>query len=108
VNTELEQLHRRYRARLPSKLAELEAALSEARGAPLDGAPLARLRDRAHRLRGSAGSYGLAAVSEAAARIDDLAADDIAWERLEAAMQSLRAAVECARAGQPCENHCAR
>lgn len=64
---ELAEVRRAYAARLPDKLAELRAALEAARAGE---EPLVEARHVAHRLAGSAGSYGHPAVSAAVAEIE--------------------------------------
>ena len=63
-------LRRDYAASLPAKLDELAAALDEAErsGAP---AALAQATSLAHRLAGTAGSYGLAEVSASASVLEE-------------------------------------
>ena len=81
-----------YASRLPSKLAAIEELA--ARGA-WDEA-----RRAAHKLRGSAATYGFAAIGDAAAALEKLAVEatsiDPALVRgaLEHALQSLRAGIE--------------
>jgi HPt (histidine-containing phosphotransfer) domain-containing protein len=57
-----------YAAELPRLIRDL-GALVEA--AAIDAAVLQRARDAAHRLRGTAGSYGFVAVGEAAGHVED-------------------------------------
>ena len=71
VADQLEELRAQFGERLPQRLAELEAAIAEAR-ADLSRAPDAR--GLAHKLRGTAGSYGFPLVGEAAGGIEDLLA----------------------------------
>lgn len=66
----LRALQARYAAELPERLAAIEAALADpADPNGRDGHE--RARALVHRLRGTAGSYGFAAISEAAARLED-------------------------------------
>jgi HPt (histidine-containing phosphotransfer) domain-containing protein len=58
----LRELRRSYRDSLPSKLDEIDAAIT---ARSLDTA-----RALAHRLAGTAGSYGMAAIGSAAAAIE--------------------------------------
>lgn len=83
LSLQLEELRRRYREKLPEKLAELQQALELARQ---DSQKLALAKSLAHRLHGSAGSYGLPELGEAAGRLEaelSLAADDPSrnWSR---------------------------
>lgn len=61
----------RYRRALPEKVGQLATAIYQAKSRPTEGT-LAQARQLAHRLRGTAGSFGLAAVGEAAGRIEEL------------------------------------
>lgn len=63
----LAELRADYLAALPAKVAELTAAIGEAH----EGAPVATARGLAHRLRGTAGSYGAAEVGAIAGMIED-------------------------------------
>ncbi len=81
-----------YASRLPSKLAAIADLV--ARGA-WDEA-----RRAAHRLRGSAATYGLAAIGEAAAGLEQLTADAAAGARaapptaLDEALHRVRSEIE--------------
>ncbi len=81
-----------YASRLPSKLAALEELA--ARGA-WDEA-----RRAAHKLRGSAATYGFAAIGDAAAALEKLAAEAtsidpaLVRDALEHALRGLRTGVE--------------
>ncbi len=61
--TRLAELRRGYIASLPGKLDEIAAAI--------DRRALEDTRALAHRLRGTAGSYGVAAISSAVGAIED-------------------------------------
>jgi len=67
-----EPLKQEFGARLPERLAELEAAVEKAR---TDRNATSEARKIAHRLRGSAGSYGYGAVGAAVGLVEDLLAD---------------------------------
>lgn len=94
-------LCRAYAARLPARLAELRGQIEAARATPGVDA-LATARDAAHKLHGTAGSYGFAEVTAAFGAleraIDDLAArrapDARDWSGLEDAMRTCEGAVE--------------
>jgi HPt (histidine-containing phosphotransfer) domain-containing protein len=58
-----------YVATLPEKLAALDRAIWSAREG--DAVGLAEARELAHRLRGTAGSYGLHELGAAATSLDD-------------------------------------
>jgi CheY-like chemotaxis protein len=91
-------MRREYVAALPSRVEELAAAVVQARR-PSDAGSVEAARTLAHKLRGSAGSHGLAAVSEAAGRIEDaLGAVTVsgarAWDEIDAALARLHAEVK--------------
>src|SRR5579885_810183 len=67
----ISMLRRAYAEQLPGKLADLEQAVQLARGKPADQLLLAGVRTRAHKLRGTAGSYGFPEVGKAMGRIED-------------------------------------
>ncbi len=60
-----------YAERLPEKLDAIEAAIAAARQDPQRPALLELAVRLAHRLRGSAGSYGLTEVGDAAGEVED-------------------------------------
>ena len=68
VEAALAALRRGYAAELPDLVRSLAARMEEAATRP---SALDQARREAHRLRGTAGSYGFAAVGEAAGRIED-------------------------------------
>jgi len=101
--SELAVLQREYALTLPAKVEELAAALKRARQplsppdvSPLgvEGPPLGEARMLAHRLRGTAGSYGFREVGAAAERVEELlvkllgdrAPRDV-WKHLEEAIE---------------------
>ena len=100
----LDELRRDYRDRLPEMVRGLRASVQMARTSPDGPASDAfrEARQRAHSLRGTAGSYGYFRVSEAAGRLEDAlsglegtspSAAPPAWERVEGALEGmLRAA----------------
>jgi len=67
VDERLAKLREAYGAALPAKLAELRAGLLAASSVET----VAAARMLAHRLRGTAATYGFPEVSEACARIED-------------------------------------
>ncbi|MBT9585214.1 response regulator [bacterium] len=67
LEEQFEALSRNYRERLPQKLEELRESLELARRDP-ENIPLAR--SLAHRLHGSAGSYGLPELGEVVGKIE--------------------------------------
>lgn len=83
LHEQLLKLSRGYRQRLPQKLSELREVL-EAAGADQAKIPLARTL--AHRLHGSAGSYGFPELGELVARIENqlsetrVVAPDFQWK----------------------------
>ncbi|MCC7380502.1 MAG: PAS domain S-box protein, partial [Deltaproteobacteria bacterium] len=90
---DLDALRAGFVARLPAKLDDLERAIAKAR---LDLREAEGARMLAHRLRGTAGSYGVPAVGAAVARVEDLLAhvheevSEAAWNEIEAALQATR------------------
>lgn len=66
---ELAALARDYAERLPGKVAELKGAIEQARS---DVSAIGAARMLAHRLCGTAGSYGFSAVGELMGQIEDL------------------------------------
>jgi HPt (histidine-containing phosphotransfer) domain-containing protein len=68
VEEELAALVREYAAQLPGKIAEIDAAVAALRAGG-DGA-LERARLLAHRLGGTAGSYGFQQVGDAAMELE--------------------------------------
>jgi len=68
----LARLREAYREELPSRLGELRAAIGDAAQAPEDVEAIGTARELAHRLRGTAGSYGFLQVGEEAGRIEEL------------------------------------
>jgi chemotaxis protein histidine kinase CheA len=63
-----EELRGEFLEVLPERLAELASAVERARE---DASSLGAARATAHKLRGTAGSYGFASLSEAAGRIEE-------------------------------------
>jgi HPt (histidine-containing phosphotransfer) domain-containing protein len=81
-----------YRVELPSKLDEL-ASLAEQSITGHDAASLRTLVALAHRLRGTAGSYGFVEAGELAGEIEDAAAAGTlatAWPRTRDKLHALR------------------
>lgn len=64
---ELAALKAEYAQNLPKRIADLEASFEQA----VAGAGWADVRVRAHKLRGSAGSYGFDDVSRLAGELED-------------------------------------
>jgi HPt (histidine-containing phosphotransfer) domain-containing protein len=79
-----------YARRLPARVRKVARALGAYRRAPGDAVLLERARSLAHRLRGTAGSYGFAAVGAAAGRVEDgiLRA---AWDDVDSALRDTEA-----------------
>jgi len=85
VEKEIAELRRAYRADLPGKMEAIAKAIS---ARDVEGS-----RTLSHRLRGTAGSYGLTEVSRAAGAIEDaLSSATIDWPRVEGALAELTAA----------------
>jgi HPt (histidine-containing phosphotransfer) domain-containing protein len=70
LEAEMDKLHAEYARELPAKLAELQQAVRRARAHPLDEKLRQAARTLAHRLAGTAGSYGFPDESSAAAVIE--------------------------------------
>jgi HPt (histidine-containing phosphotransfer) domain-containing protein len=79
-----------YAERLPARVRRIARALRASRRAPGDAELRERARVLAHRLRGTAGSYGLPAVGAAAGRIED-ALGRSSWDEIEAALRDAEA-----------------
>jgi len=99
----LERLREAYREELPSRLGELRASIEDAAGAPDDREAIGVARELAHRLRGTAGSYGFLQVGEESGRIEELllsAMDEgtFAEGRIRAARSALDQAERAVRA----------
>nr|MCH9730177.1 response regulator [Actinomycetes bacterium] len=97
---EIAALNAQYTAKLPEKLQEIETAVGRAK---TDHDSIADARGLAHRLRGSAGSYGHPALSEAIACAEDLLAEAQAnpsairrhlWEEIDTALRDSRLCLE--------------
>jgi HPt (histidine-containing phosphotransfer) domain-containing protein len=97
VDALLAAAREQYASRLPSKLAAIEELA--ARG------DWEEARRAAHKLRGSAATYGFAAIGEAAAALEQLALDAASFDpvRFRGALDEafVRARDEIARAGVP-------
>ncbi len=92
----LRGLRANYREKLPEQLDELDETLRAAREAQ-DPARFSQAGEIAHRLAGTAGSYGLADIGAEFAKIDDalreVAPEDLAsarWRDLDAAVARIR------------------
>jgi len=103
VAAALDELRVEYGAALPARAAELSSAVERLRAAPDDAASLAHAVTMAHRLGGTAGSYGFTAAGEHAGRVEDelprtRATDPseraTAWAAIDVAMKSLAAAAQ--------------
>jgi chemotaxis protein histidine kinase CheA len=70
ADRELAELRTRYREKFARELDSLEALLRECASAGHGRTLLEEIRDRAHRLMGTSGSYGLDASSAALARME--------------------------------------
>lgn len=68
---QLEVWKREYSEQLPGHVEELQAALKRVHSSAADEAAWDLARDRAHKIRGTAGSFGLMPVTDAAATIED-------------------------------------
>ena len=79
-----------YAHRLPGRVRKVALALRACRRAPGDARLLDRARTLAHRLRGTAGSYGFPAVGAAAGRVED-AILRAAWDEADSALRDTEA-----------------
>jgi HPt (histidine-containing phosphotransfer) domain-containing protein len=68
----LRQLRELFAARLPERLAEVDAAWDEARGAAFEPAALARFHRLVHSLSGAGATFGFPAVTAVARRMERL------------------------------------
>jgi CheY-like chemotaxis protein len=102
VRAAARELARELAVTLPDRAGELAEAFGRARAAPESDEARDAVRRVAHRLRGTAGSHGFAAIGAAAASIEDalLAGrpDDATWTAL--AAHVARVHDEAARAAQ--------
>ena len=95
-------LRAEYLEGLAGKLDELHRATARARRAPEDPAPAREVMALAHTLRGTAGTFGLHAVGEAAGRIEDAARNhlegatngDAGFDEMDAALEAARESLE--------------
>lgn len=71
AEVEMAGLRAEYRRTLPDRLVELARAYQTARREPEAANLMRDVKTRAHALRGTAGTYGLPEVGEAAGRIED-------------------------------------
>ena len=104
VADRLRELRARFVASLRERLDRLDALVSNAQSGSAEA--LAEALVAAHRLSGTAGSYGHVEVGEAAAvledalrRVADGTADPAAWDEALAALAHARAAAPDARSG---------
>jgi len=97
VEAALDDMRADYLRDLPAQVAQLGDAARRARPATSDAAALRRATAEAHRIHGTAGTLGLSAISEVAARVEralgPVAGDDAAWAEVDAALAELRALV---------------
>ena len=93
ARAKLGQLRERFVERLRGRLDELEGLVERARGDPSEGT-LAEAVSVAHRLAGTAGSYGFVEVGEAAAALERslqrIAGGQDEWEAAQAALLRMR------------------
>jgi len=96
MDTALRVLRTAYRERLPEQLGELTERLRESRE-PGGSKAFLEARETAHRLAGTAGSYGLADIGAALGKIDDALrevsaenAGDVRWSDIDAAVAEIQ------------------
>jgi diguanylate cyclase (GGDEF)-like protein len=98
-------LRRDYGNQLPGRLKELTQSLELARKRNEDQFLLGQARVQAHKLRGTAGSYGFADVGEASGKIEDaLVKKPIDWAEIEQGLATIEAAAALFKSQEP-ENH---
>ncbi len=71
VMAEIEAYRVEYKSQLPKQVNEMRASLERAFAKPADDDLWQAAREGAHKMRGTAGSYGLMPVSDAAGAIED-------------------------------------
>ncbi len=105
LERELAALRQDYARTLVERVSEITAAVGSAQASPSNQVALSHARNLAHRLRGSAGSYGFDELGAYAARIEEalvnagkLPAEAI--PQLETAAALTRDALELAQAQQ--------
>ncbi|MFI5248872.1 MAG: Hpt domain-containing protein [Gemmatimonadales bacterium] len=87
-NEKLWLLRERYRASASQIVEGFRGIAVRLAGAPADDAVLDELRRELHRVHGTAGSYGYAAVSELAAALEERVAGWVADPTLEAGQRA--------------------
>ena len=100
---ELEALREAYTAELPQQLAGIALAVHQLRVAPSSAALRGVVRRRAHRVAGTAGSFGYDDIGDACARIEQgvlsLAHDERSgWREIEGAASRIAAFTSSGRA----------
>ena len=107
----LAQLSARFGSELPLRLDELDRTLHEIKMDPQNEVLIATARTYAHKLRGTAGSYGFAPVSEAMGKVEDALIElgnhsycnqvQDAWKEIDSAMAEALCCVQGAyKAGE--------
>src|SRR5262249_42766569 len=91
----LADLRRAYARMLPNRVGRISSVLRSWRNAPDNARVRERARTLAHRLRGTAGSYGFPEVGAIVGRVEDaiLVASDArlaAWDAIEADLQDAK------------------
>ena len=93
----IEELRSKYREVLPDRLAELRAAVQQARAQP---GSLPEALAVAHRLAGTAGSYGFHRFGEACGAVEEALASTTlspaGWSQVDAAFAEAEASVAAA------------
>jgi HPt (histidine-containing phosphotransfer) domain-containing protein len=96
MDTALRGLRTAYRERLPEQLGELTERLRASRE-PDGSKAFLEAREIAHRLAGTAGSYGLADIGAALGKIDDALrevsaehAGDVRWSDIDTAVAEIQ------------------
>jgi chemotaxis protein histidine kinase CheA len=96
IEDALAELRSGYALKLPGLLRDLAGALARGR---VDPASLGEARRQAHRLQGTAGSYGFVAVGAATKRIEaallhvEPSTSPVDWDAIDVALAEARAAL---------------
>lgn len=96
-------LRAKYGLTLPGQVESLAAAVHAWQAVPQDAAKATEAARLAHRLCGTSGSYGFAAISEAAKAVETLVrveADAMDTKRVDAEVRRLTAAAQAAAEGR--------
>ena len=99
LDAELSELRSAYARELPEKVQSLSAAVARAQSSSGDRSVIKDAARQAHRLRGTAGSYGYETVSQLAAEIEEGLLAAATDETILTALHALESAVAAALPG---------